>query len=249
MNIEAELLQIFSPQIQPFCGPLFFTSSLITAKGTIEGNASFGLVDTGEKKLLVTCDHVLKEFDDLRLNISKLMIAVCLEQGAPVILEPALVIDRNMELDLATFDIESLLIFCKGRDFYKLDHNPPPDLKRGDSLAFHGYPGGRRVGRPDAIEFGRITFATTVGDTSGFKVIANMENVLRIEPHHLDALADPYGGSSGSPVFLRTASKFPQLAGFTTSFGLKLLTFTHASCIQADGTIRSQKASSRGAFD
>jgi hypothetical protein len=53
------LKMIVEPQVRKFCGPLFFVSSQTTPKGNINGSASFGLVDTGQKKLLVTCWHVL----------------------------------------------------------------------------------------------------------------------------------------------------------------------------------------------
>lgn len=53
------LNMVVEPQVRKFCGPLFFSASNTTPKGTIKGSASFGLVDTGQKKLLVTCWHVI----------------------------------------------------------------------------------------------------------------------------------------------------------------------------------------------
>ena len=53
------LNMIVEPQVRTFCGPLFFTSSDATPKDNIESSGSFGLVSIGEKKLLVTCWHVL----------------------------------------------------------------------------------------------------------------------------------------------------------------------------------------------
>jgi hypothetical protein len=58
-----ELTFLIEPQISPICGPLFFTRSLESAVDNVTANGSFGLVDTGQKKLLVTCHHVLEEFE------------------------------------------------------------------------------------------------------------------------------------------------------------------------------------------
>jgi hypothetical protein len=53
-----ELEFVIEPQIRGFCGPLFFARSLESAKGNITANGTYGLIDTGEKKLLFTCQHV-----------------------------------------------------------------------------------------------------------------------------------------------------------------------------------------------
>jgi hypothetical protein len=101
-------------------------------------------------------------------------MGVCLEAGYPIELDPALAIDFNLALDIVTFDIESLSNFCRGRKFYELLRDPPPALRKGDSIAFHGYPGGRRAGKDTGVEFGRSTFAVTVADTSDFKICADV---------------------------------------------------------------------------
>lgn len=49
---------VIEPQVRYFCGLIFFTKSMETPAGTIVNNGSFGLVDTGSRKLLVTCSHV-----------------------------------------------------------------------------------------------------------------------------------------------------------------------------------------------
>src|SRR6266852_1816998 len=61
-----ELEFLIEPQVRQFCGPIFFTLSLKSALGNVTNNGSFGLVDTGSKKLLVTCHHVWKEFQERR---------------------------------------------------------------------------------------------------------------------------------------------------------------------------------------
>jgi len=241
MDLRTELLHFVGPQIQPFCGPLYLATSLKSAEGTIEASGSFGLVDTGERKVLVTCDHVLEEFEALRREKSELVMGVCLDRGNPLVLKPDWLIDRNTMLDLVTFDAGPLLDACQGRQFYELHRRPPPKLSKGDKLVLHGYPGGRRVGSASGLEFGRVTFDLSVADASEFRFVADVSNVMRIEPNRTPALADPYGGASGSPVFLRKPDAFLRLAGFTISYGLNMLTFTHASCLRPDGTLSESR--------
>jgi hypothetical protein len=57
-----QLYDFISPRIKPSCGALFFAQSLVKASGNILASGTFGLVDTGDKKILVTCRHVLTDF-------------------------------------------------------------------------------------------------------------------------------------------------------------------------------------------
>ncbi len=61
-SIRTLLEFVVEPEVRQYCGPVFFTRSLKVAGGNIVANGSFGLVDTGKKKLLVTCFHVWEEF-------------------------------------------------------------------------------------------------------------------------------------------------------------------------------------------
>src|ERR1039458_4951855 len=64
MCTEIERLnRVISPQISPFRGLLYFARLQEPTPGaTIAGQGGFGLVDTGNKKLLVTCNHVWEGF-------------------------------------------------------------------------------------------------------------------------------------------------------------------------------------------
>ena len=75
-------------------------------------------MDTGKKKLLVTCHHVWEEFEVARRKDPETTICVCLDKGSPVVLQPNLLIDSADEIDIATFDAEPLLEACRGRRFY-----------------------------------------------------------------------------------------------------------------------------------
>jgi hypothetical protein len=51
---------------------------------------------------------------------------------------------------------------------------------------------------------------------------------------------DQFGGISGCPCFLVREGKPIQLVGFATSIWTNYLSFTHARCLNSDGTIKTQ---------
>jgi hypothetical protein len=82
-----DLIFIIEPQVRRFCGPLFFTKSLHTPVGNIPHNGSFGLIDTGKKKLMVTCHHVWDTFKKLRSENPELKFGICFDIRRPVVID------------------------------------------------------------------------------------------------------------------------------------------------------------------
>ena len=141
---RTELDFVVEPQVRQFCGPIFFTHSLETAVGNVTANGSFGLVDTGGKKMLVTCYHVWKEYQNARRESSDLKMCVCLDQKNPVVFAPDESLGEDPILDIATFDMAPLLAVCGGRKFFPLNQNPPPKIAKEDVVYFIGFPGNLR---------------------------------------------------------------------------------------------------------
>lgn len=234
---ESELRQWLEPQVLPFCGPLFFASSLETAGENVKANGTFGLVDTGPKKLLVTCHHVWEEFVRLQSQNQDLKFLVCLDRKPPVVLNPAQLIEANKDLDIATFDLAPLLGACSGRSFYPLHTKPAPALQKGEKLVIAGYPGTFRRDETGFVEFGRVLYLITVADTSGLKFAADISRAARVQLREQRKLDDNlHGGISGSPCFVLRQNRL-ELSGFTSSESLGALWFSHASCIGPDGKI------------
>jgi hypothetical protein len=236
-----ELTFLIEPQISPVCGPLFFTRSLESAVDNITANGSFGLVDTGQKKLLVTCNHVLEEFENRLQNDPELKICVCLDKNPPVLLDLVVPIDRDKRLDLVTIDIERLLPACGARKFYALSQNPAPCVKRGDQLFFVGYPGMWRSTTDEGVFFGRRSYGVNVSSVDDLRFqsdISGANTLFEKEPESSPkAKSDWHGGISGSPCFLVQKDWPPQLVGFTNAYSMNLLWFTHIRCLNRDGTI------------
>ena len=136
---EFLLKMIVEPQVRRFCGPLFFVSSQSTPTGTINGSASFGLVDTGEKKLLVTCWHVvygeggLKEVHSINPDFR---LGIGFGGRTPVSLSYKHLMEKKVDderrCDLVTFDVGDALdlVAASNLEFYNLKTNQPPNQRR-----------------------------------------------------------------------------------------------------------------------
>ena len=227
-----ELDYVIDPQARKFCGPLFFTSSLKTPVDTIPHNGSFGLIDTGERKLLVTCYHVWETFKELRLQNPNLKFGVCLDMGNPVAMEvDSLLVDEDKRADLVTFAMEELLPVCGRLEFFNLRQSPPPKINAGEMLFFIGFPGKGREVVNNQVGFPRQPFGVALTEVGISFFYSNVAN--------LNKTADDFGGISGCPCFVVRENKPLKLVGFTTGYALNRLSFTYASRIRPDGKIDS----------
>lgn len=233
---------IVDPQVRRFCGPLFFVSSRTTPKGTINGSASFGLVDTGLKKLLVTCWHVLfgeGGFEKVHSMNSAFQFGIGFGGTKPVSLSyedlMGMKVDESRRCDLVTFDVSDALdlVAASNLEFYNLKTNPPPKVKMGDILYFIGFPSKGRIENETSVGHIRQPFGVQVarGNESNF-----MASVINFKLDKTD-----YGGISGTPCFLVQEERPVRLVGFATSYcdtPLNMLQFTYARFIGEDGVIR-----------
>jgi len=240
-NTATDLNFLVFPKIKPSCGPLFITRSLETASGNIAGNGSFGLVNTGAKKLLITCCHILKEFRELSKKKPDLMLCVALT-NVPEILDLKNLIDENEKLDLATFDMEPMLSTCGGREFFQLNCEYVHHVKKGDRLAVVGYPGRNRYETNKAIFWGTTPHVLITEDISNYSIVAKTSRIMNFDRELLsERHENPYGGISGSPCFLIQRYSLLQLVAFATEHltDLQIMKFTSLHCLNSDGTFKN----------
>lgn len=222
---------VADPAIRSFCGPLFFTASLQSPVDNVLCDGSFGLVDTGKRKLLVTCHHVLTEFRKSRDSDPSLVLGLSLDMGKPIAINPEdYLVDEERRCDLVTFDMDSIPV--GNLQFFNIYANRPPKVNVGDVLYLIGFPGKGRIEESTRIGFPRQAFgvhATQVGQSSFFSDCANLK--LNV---------DDVAGISGCPCFVISEYKPIRLVGFATGFSEvgNLLQFTYANYIQPDGTIQ-----------
>jgi hypothetical protein len=227
-----DLKLVVEPEVRQFCGPLYFARSLESASGVIN-NGSFGLIDTGRKKMLVTCHHVWNDFQKAQQQNPELKMLVCLDSGPFVVLDAEKPLGEDKKLDIATFDMEPLLGACGGRKYYPLNQKPPRKVERGAVLFVVGFPAHFRTVKDIHLSYGRQAIAMVVADCNhdGSKFISNITS--------LNLTSDQLAGISGSPCFLGRENFPIQLVGFVTEAAMNILHFTHARCLSPDGTIKT----------
>jgi hypothetical protein len=238
------LAMIVDPQVRQFCGPLFFTSSFTTPKNNIEGSGSFGLVVIGDKKLLVTCWHVLYAerdgFKDKHSQNPELRFGIGFGGKRPV----SLSFDESMEkkiddekrCDLVTFDVSDALelVAAGNLAFFDLNAKPPPKVRVGDVLYLIGFPAKGRLESETSIGFVRQPIGVQASQVGDFNFFARVINLKLDETD--------YAGISGAPCFIVSeGAPLPRLVGFATGFApneMNMLQFTYAKFIGRDGLIR-----------
>lgn len=228
---------IVDPAVRQYCGPLFFTTSLTTPANNILQNGSFGLVNTGRKNLLVTCNHVWEEFKELLKGKSNLMFSLCIDKFNPVVIpDPdSLFVDADKRCDLATFDTAQIseAFVSESLQFFNISANPPPKLHEGDTLYMIGFPGKGRRADERSLGFSRQPIGVVATEVGNFGFFANAKNL------NLDT--NDFGGISGCPCFLVLKDKPIRLVGFATGYApgnFATLQFTYARFIQPDGIIQ-----------
>jgi hypothetical protein len=206
-------------------------------------NATVALIDTGSKKLLITCAHVWHEFLDYRQGVptARLYTIFANGFGFPIHLadEP---LDVDQGIDLAVFEAKPENWDMGHKEFYRIDRWPIPKAKNGDPLIFLGFPGAARDTLSGFGNFQYASFGMIVSDVSDRKLV--------IVGRHSDGqLLDNFGnkvppmsvgGLSGSPAYVRDGKARFLLTGFvqmgrTSSDDIFL---THASFLNRDGTLR-----------
>lgn len=237
-----DVVHVLWPQISPFCGPLYFGTSNVETID-VERSATFTLVNTGTKKLLITNAHVLNAFEQEKRVQSHLKFWVCLHGGQQFILDVGRHCGYDRSLDLVAFDMDKSDEQLPIR-FYQMNF-PVRRLGLGDKILSVGYPGCfRTTFDTPQIEFGAVPMAlnvTRVVDTISF--MADISDATYENPKLENNPDERLGGISGSPCFfIRDALSKPDLVGFVKEscplFGARHeIAFTHASRVKQDGSI------------
>lgn len=236
--LESFIKNTLKPRAIQYCGPLHFTSSLQDSSG-VNSNGTFGLIDTGERKLLVTNHHVIEGFNSAKQQEPNLKICIALNEPNLIVLDEALLLDPDPDVDLATFDMSPLLGECRTKAFYNVPLASIAKVNPGDKVFFIGFPGNSRRIEERAVISGTVPYAIEVDACGAKHFVSNIDRL-----RHLDKDDNPvpvgnmeHGGASGSPCFLVAAKGELQLAGFVKESISYLISIALASLIKPDGTI------------
>lgn len=231
----------FEEQLMRFCGPIYIAPSRNSQPSQVIANGTFGLVDTGLTKVLVTCYHVWQAFLEEKAKNSDAVLAVVLGTGFKTQIFDPVFIDGDQDIDLAVF-FQWTSDYAGEKSFFPVERFPIPRVETGDIIALQGFPGAswestELTGRFGACFFGGLVCAAN--DRKFF--VENEAGELRSVLTGKSLPPMDVGGMSGSPAY--TFRKGWKLAGFlregSTDGGPTF--FSHASFLQSNGTLdRSQ---------
>ena len=208
----------------------------------IKANGTITFVDTGEKILGVTNDHVYQGYLSSLENDSSLICQI----GAASFRPEERIIDRSPPktgLDLATFDLSDVLVNASMSRIHRSRGWPPPDAQVDDLVVLGGWPGTFRDERLGALNAYFASFITRI-DSSIPEHSRTSVNVTEAIPSGKLILPDDpdLGGSSGGPILrIREETTVTlELVGFIYEYSQawQVVLARHANRVSADGTIR-----------
>jgi hypothetical protein len=221
------------------CAPFWWHGQDGDGRYRILHNGTICFVNTGEKLIGVTAAHVYKEY---LVDKARYKVFECQFGGSTVDPERYL-IDRSEQLDLATFDIPSVLVSAAGSSVHHPQQWPTESVREREVVLFGGYPGILREAKDVKAEFPFQSFVTAVISVSTDNIMLHLDLPDLHWPLHDGEKINPeLGGQSGGPVF-RVVEGAPinrlELVGFICEISPSLVLARHASRVAQDGRIVS----------
>jgi hypothetical protein len=257
MTDEDETAEVvgFSALLLPHVAILVFVSDRDRQNIRVTRNGSVSFIDTGRECLLVTCDHVIREFQELRQDDPSLRMAIG-GGGTEGLLEllDEYVVDRDDYADLATLRLpDPYAIQSFGKAYFRSAVSWPPahPAVREEVVAL-GFQGENRIQIAKGLRARTTLFKCPVSSVAEkhFLFVDEEETrrVVKID-QELGELGG-LGGMSGSGAFAFNKDGLTRVVGFfyesLPAFGIEThrvpMYFTHAAFISEEGTIdRSYK--------
>jgi hypothetical protein len=224
---------------QRLCAPFWWHGQDDEGSYRIFQNGTICFVHTGCKLIGVTADHVYQGY---LKDKEKYGVFDC-QFGASTVVPEKYLIDRNKELDLATFDISAVLVASSGSSIHYSLKWPPDPVREKEVVLFGGFPGILRKPKMVTADFAFQTFVTAVTEVSQDKISLQFDKSNIHWPlHEHGQLNSALGGQSGGPVF-RVVEGAPidrlELIGFIYEYSeeYNIMLARHASIINGDGKI------------
>lgn len=225
-----------------YCGPIVFLKNGDLNPLSAESNGTFGLLDTGVKKLMVTCCHVWDGFWDYKQKNPAARMALLLGAGTPVLLPDKQPISSDRDMDLVVFDMEDLLVYTTKRRFFQIRNFPIQRARSKAIITFIGYPGAGKQLSESVGNFRYSSFGFSVTAVGDFAfTIQRGDSKRRLIDNAGRRVDDAeLKGISGCPCYKLSRSQKLELVGFVkegkTTDGSYFV--AHASFIQPDGTLQ-----------
>jgi Trypsin-like peptidase domain len=227
---------------QGICVPFWWHGGGVDGRYQILHNGTVCFVDTGDRKIAITADHVYRQYLTDKDNDATV---VCQFGGATIEPERHLV-HRDHEQDLATFELSDVYIGATGGSTHCPLTWPTEALKLGDAVLLGGYPGVLRVEGAVTADLPFQWFAGAVTSVSSWNISLHLDLPnLHWPLHETKQLNAKLGGMSGGPVFKFISSPIERLvlAGFIYEYHetYELILARPAACIGRNGTVSSSE--------
>jgi hypothetical protein len=261
-KLESSFVQQIATELIRFCGPIFITPGLMTYPSDMIDSGTYSLIDTGRKRLLVTCHHVWQEYlENLKTNPDT-TLGLNLGDGNSSIAfacPERQIIDADPELDLVVFAFDPAQIRANNvavrhkKEWFPIGEWPIAHAQEGSYLVLMGFSGEQSEKKGTQITFMTQPVPLKVSGI-GLKQIAIFNESENQEV--FGDIKNSLGGFSGSPAYT-LGEKGSSLVGFVKS-GYKQsrplqvgpqpdsvfagsLFLTHASFLNPDGTLARQR--------
>jgi hypothetical protein len=103
-NVADRAHDEFEQKLLAFCGPLYIAANVGAPPSDIIANGTFGLVDTGTRRIIVTCYHVWDFYEEERAKNPEAVMALVLGTGFKTYAVTPTLIDADRNIDLAVFE-------------------------------------------------------------------------------------------------------------------------------------------------
>lgn len=203
-------------------------------------SGTLSLIHTGERAIGVTASHVYAKYLTRR-DLGKPFVC---QFGGVTVYPEDLLIDENKLLDLATFDVSTVILELDGRTLHRSPVWPPQRPKADDVIQYGGFPGSRR--RFDLVRptFGLDYITGLVSDVTPLNIVIQVDysRLADADGPEATVVASDAPGTSGGPVYriIETPNGAGfEIAGFITEQWpeLNFILARHADLVWADGTI------------
>jgi len=214
-----EFVQQLVGEMLEFCGPIFIAPGLHTRPDQMLDSGTFSLIDTGQKRLLVTCHHVWEGFLESRKGNPETVLALNLGDGDLNIAfsRPELrLIDCDPHLDLAVFDFEPGQLKVNDsqvnhqKAWFPIGEWPISKAKKDDYIVLMGFSGNLIIKGQRLCTFTSRPIPLKISGV-GQKEIYIFNEAVNTEV--INWIKSDLGGLSGSPAY-KIGENGASLVGF-----------------------------------
>lgn len=238
-----------------FCGPIFVAPALDSYPEQMIGNGTYALIDTGKRRLLVTCSHIWDEYEKHHDANAETILAISLGDGRSNIAfkDPKnhlVDVDRDLDLLVLEFERHEPRV-PHHKSWFPISDWPISRVAKGEQVVTLGFPGAWREAAGVECYFRYVAIPFGVTDVSDRTIAAFADGR---NDQVLNDMRNSLGGISGSPAYSVNANGKLQLIGFAKSgvesadapdrryqtspdSPLPAVLFTHASFLQPDGSL------------